>query len=175
MILIGTCGWSRLYEAVPPSRLKARTALKVYAELFPVVEINSSFYRFHRLETYRKWRQSVPESFEFTVKCHRSITHDLALRPKEEALENMAHMSEAVRACGARVLLLHTPAGLKATQESLKRAKAFFENIQRDEIQLAWETRGTSWETEEARKALREVLEQFDVIHVTDPMKLDPA
>ena len=134
MILIGSCGWSRLYEVVPPSRLEVRTALKVYSELFPVVEINSSFYRFHRLETYRKWRQSVPESFEFTVKCHRSITHDWALRPKEEALENMARMFEAVRTCGACVLLIQTPASLEASQESLKRVKAFFENVQRDSI-----------------------------------------
>ncbi|RLI10757.1 hypothetical protein DRO42_00255 [Candidatus Bathyarchaeota archaeon] len=175
MILVGTCGWSRLYETVPPSKRRGRTTLQAYSDLFPTVEVNSSFYRFHRVDTYRKWRRSVPEDFEFTVKCHRSITHEHMLRPTERALENMARMFEAAEACGARVLLLQTPARLKACEESLKRAEAFFENVNGGAVQLGWETRGASWETAEARRGLREVLERFDVIHVTDPMKVEPV
>jgi len=175
MMLVGTCGWSRLHEAVPPSRLRGRPALQAYADLFPAVEVNSSFYRFHRAGTYRRWRQITPGGFEFTVKCHKSITHRWMLRPTEEAVENMARMLEAAEACGARVLLLQTPASLKASEETIKRAEALFSGVRRDDIRLAWETRGASWETAEARRELREVLERFDVIHVTDPLKLDPV
>ena len=175
MILVGTCGWSRLYEFLPPSKRRGRTNLEAYSDLFSVVEVNSSFYRFHKVETYCKWRRSVPEGFEFTVKCHRSITHDWALRPTDEGRDNMSRMFEAACACGARVLLLQTPASLEACPEALDMAAAFFERMSNASVRLAWETRGASWETEEAGSALREVLERFDVVHVTDPMKIDPV
>ena len=53
--------------------------------------------------------------------------------------------------------------------------EAFFERVESGAVRLAWETRGVSWETAEARRALREVLERFSVIHVTDLMKLEPV
>ncbi len=175
MILIGTCGWSRLYQALPPSRRRGRSVLQAYADLFPVAEVNSSFYRFHRVETYRRWREEVPESFEFTIKCHRSITHEERLRATETALGNMQKMAEAAEACGAEALVLQTPASLRAGEKTLREAERFFERAERGGTSLAWETRGESWEGEEARRALRELLERYGIVHVTDPFKIEPV
>ncbi len=174
MILVGTCGWSRIYEFLHPSRLKVGE-LKAYSEVFKAVEVDSSFYRFHRPETYRGWRMSVPEGFEFTLKCHRSITHEAMMRPSDEALRGMERMVEAARACGAGILLLQTPASLRACRESFKNLTEFFERVADGEIRLAWEPRGGSWESGDGLKFLRESLERFNVIHVVDPLKGSPA
>ncbi len=54
--------------------------LRRYAAVFNAAEINSSFYRPHRPETYAKWAATVPGGFRFSVKLAREITHDLRLR-----------------------------------------------------------------------------------------------
>ena len=175
LILVGTCGWSRLYEFLSPSEREGRSILEAYAELFPVAEVNSSFYKFHRPSTYRSWRRSVPEGFEFTIKCHRSITHEEMLKPTERALEAMDRMYEAAEACDARILLLQTPASLRPSEEAFRDVEAFFDAVSREGFQLVWETRGSAWEEPEARDRLRGLLDRFGVVHVTDPLKLMPA
>ncbi|HYW50263.1 MAG TPA: DUF72 domain-containing protein [Gemmatimonadaceae bacterium] len=75
---IGTAGWSLPREA--QSHFPALgTHLERYAARFPAVEINSSFYRPHRPETYARWAASVPATFRFCVKLPRTITHDARL------------------------------------------------------------------------------------------------
>jgi len=175
LILVGTCGWSRLYEFLSPSEREGRSILEAYAELFPVAEVNSSFYKFHKPSTYRGWRRSVPEGFEFTIKCHRSITHEEMMRPTERALEAMDRMYEAAEACDAQILLLQTPASLKPSEEVFSDVEAFFDAVSREGFQLVWETRGSAWEKPEARSRLRAILERFGVVHVTDPLKLMPV
>lgn len=66
---------------------EAGSHLERYAAVFPVVEINSSFYRPHRAATYARWRESVPESFRFSAKVPKAITHEARLHDAEEALE----------------------------------------------------------------------------------------
>src|SRR5689334_2372840 len=57
---IGCAGWSipRQYAAYFPDQ---GTHLERYAQQLPAVEINSSFYRPHRPETYARWAASVPD------------------------------------------------------------------------------------------------------------------
>src|ERR1700733_11887003 len=65
----------------------AGSHLHRYARRFNAVEINSSFYRPHRRATYERWRASVPQSFRFSVKVPRLITHELGLlRCKNETV-----------------------------------------------------------------------------------------
>jgi uncharacterized protein YecE (DUF72 family) len=57
------------------------------------VEINSSFYRPHRVSTYRRWAAETPPDFRFSVKLPRAITHEARLgsarRPLETFLEQV--------------------------------------------------------------------------------------
>ena len=39
---------------MPPSERRRRTNLLAYADRYPAVDVNSSFYRFHRTGTYRR-------------------------------------------------------------------------------------------------------------------------
>ena len=73
-IHVGTAGWSipKPHAAEFPV---IGTHLQRYATRLPAAEINSSFYRSHKPETYARWATSVPEGFRFAVKIPREITH----------------------------------------------------------------------------------------------------
>ena len=83
-IRIGLAGWSeavsRHRASFPTAFDPTATALAKYATAFGFVEINASFYRQFRAETYAKWADDVPESFRFSVKMHRLITHYTRLK-----------------------------------------------------------------------------------------------
>jgi uncharacterized protein YecE (DUF72 family) len=73
-IYVGCAGWNlpREYWPLFPA---SGTHLQRYASQLTAVEINSSFYRPHRSQTYFRWAQSVPTSFRFSVKVPKGITH----------------------------------------------------------------------------------------------------
>jgi uncharacterized protein YecE (DUF72 family) len=75
---VGQAGWS-----IPKpfgNRFPAEGShLARYGAVLRAVEINSSFYRPHRPETYARWADTVPDDFRFAVKVPREITHTLKL------------------------------------------------------------------------------------------------
>jgi uncharacterized protein YecE (DUF72 family) len=86
-IHIGTAGWS-----VPKQYLdqfpQTGTHLERYSQVLPCVEINSSFYRSHRITTWAKWAESVPGNFRFSVKAPKTITHEATLACSSEQLQD---------------------------------------------------------------------------------------
>ncbi len=93
---VGTAGWSIRREYAPafPS---TGTHLERYARRIPAVEINSSFYRPHKPETYARWAASTPEGFRFAVKLPRELTHSRRLKdpaPFESFLEQAGALGE---------------------------------------------------------------------------------
>lgn len=76
---IGCAGWS-LPRGSIAAFPKTGSHLERYAAVFNAVEINSSFYRSHRHETYARWAASVPIGFRFSVKLPKEITHALRLK-----------------------------------------------------------------------------------------------
>src|SRR4028119_750409 len=73
-IFIGTAGWS-IPRDIADRFPSEGTALERYAARLPVAEINSSFHRPHRISTWERWRDSVPDEFRFSVKVPKQITH----------------------------------------------------------------------------------------------------
>lgn len=99
MIRIGTAGWSvpRPHAAAFP---RDGSHLVRYAQRFTAAEINSSFYRLHRPQTYARWAAAVPQGFRFAVKMPREITHlrrlvDVAA-PLDRFLGDIGALSEAL-------------------------------------------------------------------------------
>jgi uncharacterized protein YecE (DUF72 family) len=83
---IGLAGWSEAasrHGKLLPAAAEGATGLQRYAGAFGFVEINSSFYRQVRPDTYEKWVGEVPEGFCFSVKMHRLITHYTRLKNTE--------------------------------------------------------------------------------------------
>jgi uncharacterized protein YecE (DUF72 family) len=149
---IGTAGWSI------PSRYAAEfcgagTHLKRYATRLNAVEINSSFYRPHRRQTYERWAGSVPEQFRFAVKVPKVITHECGLRESEAQLDRFA--AEVV-GLGASlgVLLVQLPPSLVFDAECAAR---FFDELRPrfdTRVSVACEPRHRSWFTHEANSVL---------------------
>ncbi len=78
MIRIGTAGWAvpRQYaDGFPDSG----SILERYATTLMATEINSTFYRSHKPETYARWASAVPDGFRFAAKLPKAITHERRL------------------------------------------------------------------------------------------------
>jgi len=60
--------------------------LERYSQKLSCCEINSSFYRPHKNETWIRWAQSVPADFRFSVKMPKSITHVARLACSSDVL-----------------------------------------------------------------------------------------
>ena len=82
MILIGTSGYNypEWKGSFYPPDLPAARMLPYYAERFPTVEINYTFYRMPTAKLVAGWAAQVPPQFRFTLKAPRRITHDRKLR-----------------------------------------------------------------------------------------------
>jgi uncharacterized protein YecE (DUF72 family) len=149
---IGTAGWNI------PSQYAAQfcgggTHLQRYASRLNAVEINSSFYRSHRRQTYERWAASVPRGFRFAVKIPKEITHERALLESEEQLDRLVF---EVAGLGAAlgVLLVQLPPSLAFDAAPANR---FFELLRarfERHVGVACEPRHQSWFTPEADSTL---------------------
>lgn len=109
-IRVGCAGWS-LPRAVIDAFPRDGSHLQRYAARLSCAEINSSFYRPHRAETYARWAASVPDEFRFAVKLPRAITHDARLGGVARELDRFLAQ---VRGLGDRLgcLLIQLPPSL---------------------------------------------------------------
>jgi uncharacterized protein YecE (DUF72 family) len=80
--------------------------LKAYARFFDFVEVNSTFYTYPELSTVRSWRRRVPRDFEFSVKCHKDISHVFKLTQRRETFRASRHVLMVYRLHRAEVLVL---------------------------------------------------------------------
>lgn len=107
---VGIAGWAirkEQSELFDPEG----THLQRYASRFDAVEINSSFYKSHRRDTYEKWAGSVPARFRFAVKAPKLLTHERCLEDTGEALKQFIH---EIGGLGRRLgcVLVQLPPGL---------------------------------------------------------------
>jgi uncharacterized protein YecE (DUF72 family) len=88
---IGTSGWVyRHWRGIfyPPG-LPAPLELPYYAERFPTVEVNFTFYRLPERAVFEVWRAQSPAGFLFAVKGSRYLTHMKKLKEPEEPLARL--------------------------------------------------------------------------------------
>src|ERR1051326_1803858 len=74
-ILMGTSGFS--YDDwrgfFYPEELPKRDMLAYYAQHFPAVEVNASYYQIPPPPTFFQMARKVPRGFQFVVKAHRDM------------------------------------------------------------------------------------------------------
>ncbi len=145
-----------------------------YYQSLTLVKVNSAFYALPKITLLEKWRRDAPETFEFTVKAHKSISHIHRLAPTRECVEAYGRMREICQALRSQLLLIQTPASLKPLEETFLAAERFFKRV-RGELIFLWETRGPEWWRSKARGRLERLLKEYGVVHVTDPFLEEPA
>jgi uncharacterized protein YecE (DUF72 family) len=148
--LIGCAGWGLSSKTAADFPSKG-SHLERYANVFPAVEIDSSFYRPHRPATYARWRDSVPDDFRFSVKLPRTVTHECRLADADEPLlQFLAEAGELRHKLGC--LLVQLPPSLPFDPDV---AGAFFALLRTHaKADVACEPRHASWFTDDAAALL---------------------
>lgn len=140
-INIGTASWSiarQSADAFP----KDGSSLERYAAQFYVAEINSSFYRPHRVSTWARWKDSTPDSFRFSVKMPKLITHQYQLVGCHDLIDDFLSQVHALdHKLG--VLLVQLPPKLEYGEDL---ARQFFETLRsKTPALVVCEPRHASW------------------------------
>ena len=151
-VWVGTSGYNypEWKGTFYPEKLPAAKMLPYYAERFPTVEINYTFYRAPNETILDGWSKATPERFKLTLKAPKRITHDARLRecgdPVRQFLETAATLGPKLGA-----LLFQLPPNLK---KDLALFDAFLD-IFPPRVCAAFEFRHASWLDEEGYARLR--------------------
>jgi len=160
--LIGTGGWA--YFQIPGIK-----SLEAYSRIYNFVEVNSTFYEIPTTNQIEKWRNIVPEDFQFTVRAHRSITHQYKL---QRTKENLKRLQEMIKICGilqAEILLLQTPASLGITKDLIENFRDLLSSIELNKVRIALEIRGTEVST--YPRELLKIMQEYNIINSVDLLK----
>jgi uncharacterized protein YecE (DUF72 family) len=131
VIRIGTSGWSYpswrpgFYpDGMPPAEF-----LRFYGERFDTVELNSTGYRLPSADQFRRWGETVPDGFEFSVKF--SLTR----------LDRVTTFFERVLSLGDRL------GPVRVVYEGPRDAGtlSFVQGSTPEDVKLAWDFRHESW------------------------------
>jgi uncharacterized protein YecE (DUF72 family) len=168
VIRVGTAGWAI------PARVRDRfpetgTGLERYATRFGAVEINSTFYKSHKPQTYARWAAAVPDGFRFSLKLPKAITHDRRLVDVGPLVDRFL---DEVVAIGAKLgaLLIQLPPSLVFDVSVTRDFLTFLRR--RAGGRIVCEPRHASWFDREADRLLSE----FDVARVAaDPARVPQA
>ncbi len=170
-IKIGTCGF--------------RTTKEEYAKSFSAVEVQHTFYQPPQIKTLERWRESVPDDFEFALKAWQLITHEAKSPTFKRLKKNLTETErleagyfkptaivkeawETTLACAkalrAKTVLFQCPASFKPYQDNIKNLKKFFASIEREGLNFAWEPRG-DWDA----KTIKSLCDDLDLWNAVDP------
>ncbi len=151
-VRIGTSGFSypEWKGNFYPEKIAAKDMLRFYAQRFPTVEINNTFYRMPKEALLSGWAGQVPESFTFVIKASKRITHDRRL---QECGELLGYLVRVTSTLGPRLgpLLFQLPPNFK---KDVPRLRRFLEEMP-ERRRAAVEFRHASWFDDEVFETLR--------------------
>ena len=150
-VFVGTSGYNypEWRGTFYPEKLSTSKMLAYYAERFPTVEINYTFYRVPTEKLLTGWADGTPASFSFTLKAPRRITHDSKLQRCEELTQTFCRTAQP--GTQARDAPLSVAAEF---QKDSDRLKAFLELLP-EGTRAAFEFRHASWFDADVFDALR--------------------
>ena len=151
-IWVGTSGYNypEWKGSFYPDTLPLAKMLPYYAERFPTVEINYTFYRAPNEKILNGWNRATPERFRLTLKAPKRITHDARLR---DCGDRVRQFLETAATLGPKlgVLLFQLPPNLT---RDLALFDAFLDAFP-PRVSAAFEFRHESWLDEEVYARLR--------------------
>lgn len=139
---IGCSGW--VYQhwrgLFYPADLPVKRWFEFYADEFDTVEINNSFYRLPKAETFDAWRKQAPDGFRYAVKAQRYVTQAKKLKDGEETVPRIM---QPIRHLGATLgpVLYQLPPRFRL---NLARLESFLKILPED-VTSVFEFRDPSW------------------------------
>jgi len=139
---IGTSGWSYSHwrGIFYPENLSPANFLNYYLTKFNSVEVNSSFYRLPKEQTFKDWYQKTPADFVFSLKASRFISHQKKLK---DCLQSWQLFLSRARLLKRKLgpILFQLPPNLKVDQSRLET----FLKILPKEMRFSFEFRNETW------------------------------
>jgi uncharacterized protein YecE (DUF72 family) len=124
-IFVGTSGWT--YDhwkgSFYPEDLAKKNWFDYYSSQFSAVEVNATFYRTFKDQTYQNWRLRAPQSFGYVLKAPRLITHRKYLMDVDEDIRAFYHSCSLLQDKFEMILLQvapETPYDLARLQVALR-------------------------------------------------------
>jgi len=133
-----------------PEGLKQKEELHFASRHVTAIEINATFYRNQKRESFEAWAAETPEDFVFTVKGNQAVTHIKRLKDVEQPVELFFN---SVTALGKRLgaVCWQLPPNFKY---DLARIEKFFGLLPKT-VRQAIEVRSKSFATAEFVELLR--------------------
>ena len=156
-LYLGTSGWA-YREWKPdfyPADVPHKRWLEHYCSALTACEINATFYKLQSPATFEKWSENTPESFRFTTKAHRRLTHSKTITLEEESRRSFFDAWLAsVRRLGPRLgaTLFQFPPYRRRDDDALNALLAALP----EGLRAAFEFRHESWEDDYVAKTIAE-------------------
>ena len=129
-LYIGTSGWhyadwtGHFY----PKEVKGYNELSFHATYFNTVENNASFYRSSKQSTYAIWYKVTPESYKFSLKLNKFITHIHRLNLTTEVKEKIQYILTSTQVLKEKLgaIVIQLPASFQYDMQILENFLNFF-------------------------------------------------
>ncbi len=154
-ILIGTSGFSYTdwVGAFYPQGTPQREFLGLYAAEFPIVELNFSYYRQPDPRTLERMVKNTPESFQFAIKAHQSLTHSIEENFTESAQTFKQGIAPLIESSRLAAILFQFPYSFHYTPTARKHLKNICSAF--EELPAAVEFRNNEWLKDSVYDGLR--------------------
>ncbi len=145
------------------------------------MEVQKTFYTPISEDLARKWRDTAPPDFEYTLKAPQTVTHlpssptyrryrgfpgDFGFfKNNPDVMRSWENFREIIKILGAKMVVFQTPPKFSESEEHIKNIYSFFESIERDAI-YGWEPRGY-WSDE----TVQQICEELNLVHVVNPFQ----
>ncbi len=163
VLYVGTAGfsypdWGGVFY---PQGVKREGYLECYSQRFPCVELDYTYYRQPVPKTMAAMARRVPGSFRFTVKAHRTMTHEI---PPGQALDKevetfISGVMPLAEAGNLGCVLFQFPWSFRFTDANLDYVLSL-----KDRVPVAppvIEFRNREWARDDVYRALREAGQAF--------------
>jgi uncharacterized protein YecE (DUF72 family) len=167
-LLLGTQGFAFDDWVGPfyPAGTPKSAYLEQYAQHFPTVEIDSTFYGSPRAQVVRGWRERTPDEFRFAAKFPKLITHDKKL---EGARGDAEAFVGTMQALGDKLAVLTLQFAYDFTPDRLEELEGFLAALPKGP-RYAVELRNRGW----LKPDLGERLSQHNVALVLQDLHYMP-
>jgi uncharacterized protein YecE (DUF72 family) len=165
MIKLGTSGFSfpDWIGNVYPAKIKKQDMLAYYDQDlgFDTLEVNFTYYRLPVPHTFEGMLRKTSENFEFVVKAHKEMTHDMidrstwTLRENKETFDQFIYgLQPLVSAKQLGCVLAQFPVFFSPKKENTEYIKEFKRRM--GDIPLVVEFRNAAWLEEQTFESLKE-------------------
>jgi uncharacterized protein YecE (DUF72 family) len=155
-LLVGTSGFSfpDWKGSFYPSQIKQRDLLAYYSHFFQAVELNYSYYTMPSAQKTVVLARQVPDNFLFTIKAHRSMTHERAADLTKTYLDFEKGIAPLADAGKLGCVLLQFPWKFQYSQDNLAHLAQLPKKL--SGVPLVVEFRHRSWLRPDVEELLRE-------------------